>query len=154
MQRKMLQSLSNENSILHMPAWLPPNNEPKKSIPCTIPISRLIFKLEQKNKSKHVPKRHCPVTENIFPSPGRGCDGKQMAKSSSRFGIKIFWWMAFLFRNVSVKKCTLARPHCAQCGLKKTLLMETVLRAGINILQMICRGGIPFQAMVFCTICH
>lgn len=30
----------------------------------------------------------------------------------------------------------------------KTLLMESILRAGMNILQMICVGGIPFQAMI------
>lgn len=67
------------------------------------------------------------ATENISPSPGRSCDGKQMAKNSRRFCIKRIEYMVFLFRNDSVKKCTLAPSQCAPRCLhkKKKKILQT-----------------------------
>lgn len=97
------------------------------------------------------------ATENMSPSPGRSCDGKQMAKNSRRFCIKRIEYMVFLFRNNSVKKCTLAPSQCAPRCLhkkKKKHLTETIWRAGMNILQIISVGRIPFLATIFCAICQ
>lgn len=59
----------------------------------------------------------------------------------------------FIWERQREKVHTGSSTFCTMWPQKNTV-DGNLLRAGIKILQMICRGGIPFQAMIFCAICH
>lgn len=135
--------------MLHIPAWLPPNKDPKTSTP-SLPVSRLISKLEQNNKSKHARSTAVVCHRERLPSARKElqweADGKETPSDSpakwvdkwSFYGATQVWKSAQIVHNVALK----------------ILLMESILRGETNPLQMICVGGIPVQAMILCAICH
>lgn len=158
LQRKLLQNLSNKISILHIPAWLPPNNEPQTPTPpCPHPpppISRLIFKLEQNNKSKHARSTAVVCHRERLPSARKElqweADGKEAPSDSPS---KLFDKCSF-YVATQVWKSAHWLVQIVHNVTLKIQLMESILRGEKNTFQMICVGGIPFQAMILCAICH
>lgn len=128
-QLKLLQGLNNDSRASSLGFhW----RMETKSIPCSIPVPFLISKLEQKNKSKHVPGLVC--AENIFASWASGCDVTQMAKNSSAFGIET---IPFL------RGCQLGEVRTGSSTPCVRREMLPILAARRDTLQMIPVGGIP-----------
>lgn len=151
--------LCRENSILNIPAWLPPNNEPKKIHPLYYPrlTSYLQTGAEKQEQTRtesccHVPPRTCLLRQE------GAAMGSRWQRTREDFASKeLNTWYFYLGTTAWKSAHWLFHSvhHVASTKKKKKKhLIETIWRAGMNILQIISVGRIPFLATIFCAICQ